>query len=433
VTPRILLSTPTNGMVFDASARSAERSSVRYKATCFRTRPESSVLTEAHNTGWCQGLNMDPRPDYYAQQHSDIVAQDGWIDTMVDELEACGAGLLAAVVAIKDDRGATSTTVVDPKTGMQRRLTMRDVYTLPETFGVEDIPWAPPGAILCANTGLWVCKFSGDWVEKIRFTIRDWIFKGDDGIWQAAFWPEDWAFSEDASKLGVTVKVTRKVKVAHLGVIPFRNDKPWGKERFGLWQAKEPPFTSSRPLPEGAHLGGFSVGGEPNTWAPSTWEKLLEIYSPTTVVDLGSGEGHNAEWFASKGCDVLAVDGAPEAVAACEARGLRSMCVDLTKSTPALDPVDMIWCSEVVEHIDALHIENTLAAFDKARVVALTHALPGDYGHHHVNCQLPDYWIEKLEARGFKYQSELSDRLRSTASEDAVCVRRSLLIFERAA
>ena len=36
------------------------------------------------------------------------------------------------------------------------------------------------------------------------------------------------------------------------------------------------------------------------------------------------------------------------------------------------------------------------------RIVAITHALPGQGGHHHVNCQPAEYWIEKMAARGYR-------------------------------
>ena len=36
----------------------------------------------------------------------------------------------------------------------------------------------------------------------------------------------------------------------------------------------------------------------------------------------------------------------------------------------------------------------------------MTHALPGQGGHHHVNCQPPEYWIEKMARRGYALSPE---------------------------
>ena len=418
-------------MIHDAAAHSAECASAKHHV--LRTRPQSSVLTEAHNQGWATGLNMDPRPEFFAQQHSDVLGKPGWLDVLIEEIEATGAGLLAAVVPIKDDRGLSSTTVLDPATRMHRRLTMREIHALPETFAVSDVPWAPPGAVLCTNTGMWACRFDGDWVERIRFTIQDFIEKTESGLWESSFWPEDWQFAEDATGLGVKVMATRKVRVAHFGAIPFKNDRPWGTESPDNWHPTHPPFRLDRPKPAGAHLGGYAIGGFTSTWAPEVWAELLSVYEPRKVLDLGSGEGQIARWFADHGCDVLAIDGASEAVRACHERGLRAEQVDLTVQKPALEPLDMIWCSEFVEHIEERYLPNILETFDTARVVALTHAIPGDEGYHHVNCQNPDYWIALMEQRGFRYASELSDRLRSKASSKATCIRRSLLVFDREA
>ena len=33
---------------------------------------------------------------------------------------------------------------------------------------------------------------------------------------------------------------------------------------------------------------------------------------------------------------------------------------------------------------------------------------PGYPGYHHVNCQLPEYWIPKFQARGYRYDGNRS-------------------------
>ena len=42
----------------------------------------------------------------------------------------------------------------------------------------------------------------------------------------------------------------------------------------------------------------------------------------------------------------------------------------------------------------------------------MTHGIPGQRGHHHVNCQWQEYWIEHIEARGFNYAEEDSKEIR---------------------
>lgn len=422
-------------MLYAAAAESAERASL-VGGHVIRVRPQSSVLTDAHNQGWATALSQKPRPDYFAQQHSDVVGEPGWLDILLEEIEKHEADLVSAAVAIKDTRGLTSTTVFDLATGKHRRITMRELMELPETFSVEDVPWAPHGSVLCTNTGLWACKF-GPWCEKVVFTIRDFISCDENGTWTVGFWPEDWQFAMDAARLGQKIMVTRRACVQHIGTFPFRNDRAWGSLEHDEWHTHPEPTQAVRPdvtTRKGEeHLGGYAIGGDVSTWAPVVWTALVAHYQAKTVVDVGAGEGLVAEWFAKQGCDVLALDGETRAVEQCRRRGLPTMQVDLAREAPTIPARDLAWCSEMVEHLDEDKLPNLAAAFASCRTVALTHALPGDIGHHHVNCRDSEYWERFMSQNGFRYDRDISATLRDIAPDSARCIKRSLMIFERAA
>jgi SAM-dependent methyltransferase len=420
----VVLSTPTNGNVIARAAESAERASLTMPFG--RVRPESSVLTEAHNQGWAAALNMSPRPAIFAQQHADISAEPGWLDTLIEELATHNAGLIAAVVAIKDARGLSSTSVYDPAWRTHRRITMRELQGLPETFSVSDIPWAPPGAILLNNTGLWACRF-GDWCEQIVFTIRDFILRSPEGEYASTFWPEDWNFSQDAARLGVKVMATRKIAVDHFGAFPFKNSRAWGSLAEDDWH----PVPFAAPGKTQHHLGGYQVGGDSKTWAPEVWSELLAMYDARSVLDVGAGEGHAARWFAARGCKTTAVEGEARAVEVLRLRGIDTLQADFEAGPVTVPPHDLAWCCEVVEHVSEEKLPNLLAALRSCRRVAMTHALPGQAGHHHVNCRDADYWIATMDREGFRYEREESERLRSLTG--AQWVRQSLMVFERAA
>jgi hypothetical protein len=81
-----------------------------------------------------------------------------------------------------------------------------------------------------------------------------------------------------------------------------------------------------------------------------------------------------------------------------------------------------------------------MKTFEKCKVVAMTHAVPGQPGYHHVNCQPAEYWIKKLEGIGFKYNEELSLECRnllpsynsdSNFIPNGGHVKNTLLIFEK--
>jgi hypothetical protein len=47
----------------------------------------------------------------------------------------------------------------------------------------------------------------------------------------------------------------------------------------------------------------------------------------------------------------------------------------------------------------------------------MTHALPGQGGYHHVNCQPPEYWINHMKERGYNL-SEDNEIIRQIGSRD---------------
>lgn len=204
------------------------------KATRYTILPSSgSLLALVFNRTWVTALNTrkDQGWTHYMMRHADIETDPYWLDQLVDELDRSGADILSAVVPIKDGRGLTSTGVHNTA-GDLRRITMKELHGLPETFGIEDIPWAPPGSNLAVNTGLWVCRFDQDWVERLGdgtgFHILDAIHQDEGQVWRAKAMPEDWAFSRWAHLQGLRVMATRKVRVVHHGRAGFANDHVWG-------------------------------------------------------------------------------------------------------------------------------------------------------------------------------------------------------------
>ncbi|MGD2147430.1 MAG: hypothetical protein PVH41_12110 [Anaerolineae bacterium] len=70
---------------------------------------------------------------------------------------------------------------------------------------------------------------------------------------------------------------------------------------------------------------------------------------------------------------------------------------------------DMIWACEFVEHVDEAVARNYLETFGFAdRYIFMTHALPGQKGWHHVNCQPRAYWITVISEIGFRFSPGLT-------------------------
>ncbi|WP_413483455.1 hypothetical protein [Morganella psychrotolerans] len=84
----------------------------------------------------------------------------------------------------------------------------------------------------------------------------------------------------------------------------------------------------------------------------------------------------------------------------------------------------------MVEHIDEMYLDHLLNSFACGRVLVMTHAFPGQGGHHHVNEQPPEYWIEQLKRYNFELLSEDTRRIRIMAEkEGAIYMANSGMVF----
>lgn len=162
-----------------------------------------------------------------------------------------------------------------------------------------------------------------------------------------------------------------------------------------------------------SHLGGCIIEGDIGTWAPQVWEKLIEIYDLKKVVDVGCGAGHSTKYFIDKGIDAVGVEGFVPAINASPVKQNIFVHDYSTGEFQTNSTFDLAWCCEFVEHVEEKYSENFMKTFDKCNVVAMTHAVPGQPGFHHVNCQNAEYWINKFKERGFSYNEEFSFLLRS--------------------
>jgi SAM-dependent methyltransferase len=156
------------------------------------------------------------------------------------------------------------------------------------------------------------------------------------------------------------------------------------------------------------NVGGDIVGGDPATFYPDLWRWLVEELELKSVLDVGCGEGQALRYFADLGCEVLGVDGV--------ARDDERIITHDFESGPWESwPVDLVWCSEVVEHIEEQYLSNVLPALTAGKIVALTHAFPEQPGYHHVNCRTPEYWRGVMAARGYFLDQHLTPAARTLA------------------
>lgn len=235
VRKHVLLGMPGYGSLTHDAALGFYRSSRRPEYQIMLQSLASSLLALNFNRLWCWALNesKEGKCDYFAMQHSDIEPEEFWLDKLIDELEANDLDVLGVVAPLKGVVGTTSTALARGDAAEDRwrplcRLTMKEVYRLPETFTSGDV-----GHPVMLNTGLWVCRFRREWAEQCHFEINDEIrFDPKKDLYFPVNEPEDWNFSRQLHELGLKVGCTRKVKLGHRGDMVYGNTRGWGEQAF---------------------------------------------------------------------------------------------------------------------------------------------------------------------------------------------------------
>ena len=162
------------------------------------------------------------------------------------------------------------------------------------------------------------------------------------------------------------------------------------------------------------HLGGNTAEGNPFAYACAVWDYVIDRFAIHSVLDLGSGLGYSSDYFFRKGLRVIAVDGLEQNV---HKAIFPTIQLDLTRAS-VISRVDLVHCQELVEHLHEAHVPNLLASLQSGRFVLMTHAVPGQPGHHHVNLQPTEYWIQQMEQAGFSHLVEDSNRIRRLAQRE---------------
>lgn len=178
------------------------------------------------------------------------------------------------------------------------------------------------------------------------------------------------------------------------------------------------------------HLGGNVIGGDPNTFYPKLWDFFIERYRPKNILDVGCGEGYSLNFFKERGLETYGIDGLESNVQKCIEMGHKGTVVDFTVSSFYSEkPFDFGWCCEVVEHIEEKYVQNIIDSFKCCKYIAMTHAVPGQGGYHHVNCQPSPYWISLMENNGFSFLKD--DTIVSKLYDCRPYYHKSGLIFKK--
>ncbi len=90
---------------------------------------------------------------------------------------------------------------------------------------------------------------------------------------------------------------------------------------------------------------------------------------------------------------------------------------------------DLAWSVEFLEHVEEEYIPNYMSTFQLCKFAVVTYAVPGQAGHHHVNCQTKDYWIDVFNEHGFSYYAPATEELRKNSTMKKPFIQRTGLVF----
>jgi SAM-dependent methyltransferase len=130
---------------------------------------------------------------------------------------------------------------------------------------------------------------------------------------------------------------------------------------------------------------------------------LLELTRPSSVVDVGCGEGVWLSVFEAHGVgDVIGIDGSVGDTRRLQVAPGRFVAGDLTQPIALGRRFDLALSLEVAEHLPASRAEGLVRDLTRlAPVVAFSAAIPGQGGTGHVNEQYQDYWRALFAREGF--------------------------------
>lgn len=270
---------------------------------------------------WLQGYLGTGNFTHFAMLHDDIVPVEGWVDILIEDLQASGADVCAAIMPLKDGHGLTSTAIDDPTDPYRviRRLSMAEVYRLPEVFTAADCGY--PDNKLLLNTGCWVADIRKPWARKVRFTINDTIRPDESGLLAAEVASEDWNFSRDVQDLGGKVVATRRCGAWHHGSFPFPNDTPWGEwdcdrtseHKFGGRAIGARPEEQTRPVgwhesQDEPEFSSEKLADVPGWLTDAEGEVLQREARGKRVLEIGAYCGRSTIWLASHAKEVHVID-----------------------------------------------------------------------------------------------------------------------------
>lgn len=181
-------------------------------------------------------------------------------------------------------------------------------------------------------------------------------------------------------------------------------------------------ITDANGLP--GHLGGHENMTHVDDGA---MDYLIQKFKIESYLDVGCGPGGMVELAHSKGLVSFGVDGDFTLTRPDPTRYLTH---DYTTGPAPVDPSwDLGWSCEFLEHVAEQYMDNYMDTFMRCKRIVITHAFPGQGGHHHVNEKDSNYWFQHFGKRGFLLDMVSTDEIRKASTMQERFIRVSGMVF----
>lgn len=156
---------------------------------------------------------------------------------------------------------------------------------------------------------------------------------------------------------------------------------------------------------------------------------LVKEFHIKSFLDIGCGPGGMVELAEKSGLNALGIDGDHTLE---RYNPQRFIIHDYTKGIVELDrKFDLAWSVEFLEHVEEQYMPNYMHSFQYAKHAVVTYAPPGTNGHHHVNLQEEDYWLDKFAQYGFMINQDATRTLRQVSTMNVPKKIRKAFIYNR--